>query len=359
MKKALIIAYAKKNLGDDLFIHVLVNRYKNTKFFLCSRTVYNKDCFKFRNLKLINPYIVKSLNNISNNLNNHKLNCNNLLSRVCDATVLIGGSMFIQNSDMNIIKHQVKERFLHLKNKYYILGSNFGPYKDKEYHNLHSEVFEKAEDVSFREEHSYKLFEDLKNTKYASDIVFSLDVKNINVVKSKKVIISVIDLSFRKELFEYKEIYEQKIKETIEYLVKNGYEVTLMSFCKFEGDENAIRNILKLVENSVKSKVFNYNYDGNIDEALSIIADSEVIFATRFHAMILGLLFGKTVIPIVYSKKTLNVMKDLDFKGDYIKIEEFNNFDISSLNLNYTLDISKEILDSQRHFEKLDLYLEK
>ena len=75
--------------------------------------------------------------------------------------------------------------------------------------------------------------------------------------------------------------------------------------------------------------------------------------------MILGLLFGKTVIPIVYSKKTLNVMKDLDFKGDYIKIEEFNNFDISSLNLNYTLDISKEILDSQRHFEKLDLYLEK
>lgn len=359
MRKALIIAYAKKNLGDDLFIYILVNRYKNTKFYLCSKTFYKKDCFKSRNLKLINPNIVKIQNSFSAKINNHKLNCNNLLSRVCDVTVLIGGSMFIQNDDIDKIKHQVNERFLHLKNKYYILGSNFGPYKDKEYYHLHNNVFEKAEDVSFREEYSYNLFENLKNTKYASDIVFSLDTKDIKIIKSKKVVISVIDLSFRKELSKYTKVYEQKVKDIVEYLIGNGYEVTLMSFCEFEGDEDVILRILNLVDDNFKSKVFVYRYDGHIKEALSVISDCEIVFATRFHAMILGLLFGKTVIPIVYSNKTLNVMKDINFNGDYIKIENIEKLVISDLNLKYTLDISKDILDSQRHFERLDIYLEK
>lgn len=359
MKKALIIAYAKKNLGDDLFIHILVNRYKNTRFYLCTKTFYERTCFKATNLKLVNPYIVKSFNSLSANTNNHKFNVNNILSRVCDVTVLIGGSMFIQNADVATVERQISERFLHLKNKYYILGSNFGPYKDKEYYSLHHNVFKKAEDVSFREEYSYNLFEELKNIKYASDIVFSLDTKNINIEKRKEVVISVIDLSFRKELAKYTEIYERKIKEMIEYYVSLGYDVTLMSFCKFEGDEKAIYNITKNIEGDISSKVWVYRYNGNIEEALGIIASSEIVVATRFHAMILGLLFNKTVIPVIYSNKTLNVMKDIDFKGDYVRIENMENLDVSSLNLAYTLDVTKQILDAERHFENLDLHLEK
>lgn len=357
MKKALIIAYAKKNLGDDLFIHVLVNRYKKTKFYLSSKTFYDKSCFKASNLKFVNRNVINFLNNLASKNKRHFLNTNNILSGFCDATVLIGGSMFIQNADMDTVKTQVGERFSHLKNKYYILGSNFGPYKDDEYYNLHYNVFKNAEDVCFREEYSYNLFKDLKNVKYASDIVFSMDTKNINKEKKKEVVISVIDLSFRKEFANLTKSYERKIKEMVEYYVALGYSVTLMSFCKFEGDEKAISNITGLLDSDINSKVNVYNYDGDIDEALGVIARSEIVVATRFHAMILGLIFNCTVIPVIYSNKTLNVMKDINFTGDYVKIEDIDKLDISSLNLDYKLDISKQVLDAKRHFESLDMFL--
>lgn len=357
-KRALIIAYAKKNLGDDLFIQILANRYKHTMFYLGTRTKYEKKSFKAANLKLINPAVVKTLNNLSFKSKIHKLNTNNILSRFCHVTVLIGGSMFIQNSDLDTYKHQISERFSHLRNKYYIIGSNFGPYKDKEYHQLHSEVFENAEDVSFREEHSYKLFEGLKNIRYASDIVFSMDTNDIKVANKKQVVISVIDLSCRNELSEFKEMYENKIKEMCEHFISSGYEVTLMSFCNFEGDKKAIESILGLLDKKTSSKVEVYLYDGDIQGALNVIAGCEVVIATRFHAMILGLLFNKKVLPIIYSNKTLNVLNDIEFKGEYVRIEEMDKFDIAKVDLEYKLDISKQIEDSHRHFENLDKYLE-
>lgn len=357
MKKVLMIAYAKKNLGDDLFIYILVNRYINTKFYLCARTRYSDSCFNAINLKFVNPFIVEKLNKLSYDLNIPQLNCNNIVSKFCSSMVFIGGSMFMQNSDVATCKKQLSDRFLHLNNDYYILGSNFGPYKDKEYYDMYKDVFKKAKDVCFREEYSYNLFKDLENVRYAADIVFSMDTSNIKIVDNKKVVISVIDLSCRKELKQYTEIYESKIKDVCEYFINIGYGVTLMSFCDIEGDVKAIKNILNLVDTNIADKIEVYSYEGNIQEALYVIASSSVVIASRFHAMILGLLFNKTVIPMIYSEKTLNVMNDIEFKGKYVRINEIDNFNISDCDLNYKLDISKQIKDAGRHFEKLDSYI--
>lgn len=355
MKKVLMIAYAKKNLGDDLFIYILVNRYVNTKFYLCARTKYANSCFNANNLKFVNPVIVEKLNKFAYDFNVPKLNCNNIVAKSCDSMVFIGGSMFMQNSDIATCKKQLSDRFLHLNKDYYILGSNFGPYVDEEYYNMYKDVFEKAKDVCFREEYSYNLFKDLENVRYASDIVFSMDTSNIKIVDNKRVVISVIDLSCRKGLEQYTKIYEIKIKDTCEYFLSIGYEVTLMSFCDIEGDVKAINNILNLLDH--KDKVDIYSYDGNIQEALNVIAGCSVVIASRFHAMILGLLFNKTVIPMIYSDKTLNVMNDMEFKGKYVRIEDIANFNISEFDLSYKLDISRQIKDASRHFEKLDEYL--
>ena len=46
--------------------------------------------------------------------------------------------------------------------------------------------------------------------------------------------------------------------------------------------------------------------DYDIEEALNIMGDCQIVIGTRFHANILGLLLGKTVIPIAYSDKTIN-----------------------------------------------------
>ena len=45
MKKVFLYAYDKQNLGDDLFIYTICNRYPKTKFYLWSDE-QNKEIFK-------------------------------------------------------------------------------------------------------------------------------------------------------------------------------------------------------------------------------------------------------------------------------------------------------------------------
>ena len=45
MKKVKVYAYTRQNLGDDLFLKILCERYKNTKFILYAPEVY-KEIFK-------------------------------------------------------------------------------------------------------------------------------------------------------------------------------------------------------------------------------------------------------------------------------------------------------------------------
>ena len=34
MKKVFIMAYLRKNFGDDLFVHMLLEKYKNLEFYI-------------------------------------------------------------------------------------------------------------------------------------------------------------------------------------------------------------------------------------------------------------------------------------------------------------------------------------
>ena len=72
-------------------------------------------------------------------------------------------------------------------------------------------------------------------------------------------------------------------------------------------------------------------------------------------------MFGKKVLPIVYSDKTLNILRDLDFDGPIFDIREIDKFsgrkfDVSSLRLN---DVSKQKKLAEKQFQELDKILEK
>ena len=91
-----------------------------------------------------------------------------------------------------------------------------------------------------------------------------------------------------------------------------------------------------------------------------MLADSQVIVGGRFHANILGLLLRKSIIPVLYSDKTLNVLKDMNIDAPVIDIRNLKDFDISSItdaDLNKVYNVEKEKIDAQRHFEKLDIEL--
>lgn len=354
MKKVLLNMYLRKNLGDDIFLKIISERYPNTIFYSQPLCNYNNKEYN-SNIKFIRNFITRLFNVAYKKTNIELFSITNKIKKKCNYQITLGGSMFIEKKD-NKIKDKYKE-YNSIKMPYFILGSNFGPYYSESYYNLYKEIFSNAEDVCFREKYSYDMFKGLKNVRHTKDIVFSLDTSNYNNVNNKKVVISVIDLDNRNDLIKYKKEYENKMIEIINYFIKKKYKVLLMSFCKAEGDESVIDRIYSELNSNLVSK---YYYDGNIDEAINEIAESEYIIASRFHAMILGFIFNKKVLPLIYSKKMTNVIEDLKFNGIYYEINNIKNLNIEKdirkiKKPNFDLEITKK--EAEKHFEVLDKYI--
>lgn len=348
----LLKAYSKNNLGDDLFIKIITDRYDDT--FIIVNGEKNKSLSKIKNLKFKNCFIDKLLKKFVFKYSKLEV----ALSKKTTTTVLLGGSMFIQYDSIENVKNRNKMYSL-LKNKYYILGTNFGPYFDKEYINEYKNIFKNAVDVCFREKYSYDLFKkDIPSVRYTKDIVFSLKHTENSIVDRKTVVISVIDCD-KKIKKGYNENYKKLIHKIINYFDEMDYNIVLMSFCKHEGDEKIINEIIR--ENG-KKNIEKYFYDGNIEEALEVIQKANIVVGTRFHANILGLIYKKCIIPIAYSDKTLNVLKDLGFSGVIFDIRKLNlnDFDknMKDLDLNNVLNVDEAIQESNLHFTKLDEVLE-
>lgn len=336
-----IDSYLDMNLGDDLFVNILTNRYPKHKFYAIAE---NEKGYSKGNLKVYsNKYFFKILK---------KFQLEKYLANRYDIVITIGGSMYIENND--------NDRDFSLgKNKRYLLGINFGPYKtEKYYQNIHN-MMSKVEDVCFRDKYSYNLFKDLPNTRCASDIIFSMDKSNIKITNRKRAIISII--SPKDKLDEkYQEKYENKMIELIKFLDSKGYEICLMSFCKFENDEQEIENIMNKLPENYRDKVERYCYNGNIEQALNVLGDCQLIVGGRFHANIIGLVLGKSILPVLYSDKTLHVLQDMEINVPIIDIRKLDEFDVKSLTdeqLNTHFDVEKQKKDAQRHFEKLDILL--
>lgn len=352
--KVYLNAYLNKNLGDDLFIKIITDRYPSVVFY--THSVYNYHNFA-NNLKIKNQNFYTKLDKITKKYNNgnniltkfiHKIKYTNI-----DSIVFIGGSIFMQKSFENT---DIYYKYYKLgKKPYYFIGANFGPYFNEAFISNHVNLLKNANDVCFRDTFSKSLFPNIPSIRTASDLVLGMDdFKNIET--KKQILISVIDLNIRPDLIEYISDYETAISQLAKLYSTLGYNVILMSFCKKEGDEEAITRILSLIDSEKYSSISKYFYNGNIDESLDIIKSSEKIFATRFHAMILALKFTKELVPIVYSNKTLNYLNDINFNEKIIKISDIKNLEINSFKnykSSYKID-SQNILDATNHFKILD-----
>ena len=83
MKKVYILAYSKMNLGDDLFIDMLVNRYKKIQFYSRNMTMDSTAYRQNKNLHFID-YTLDDLLTLDIN--------------EFDAFVYIGGSNFMEQA---------------------------------------------------------------------------------------------------------------------------------------------------------------------------------------------------------------------------------------------------------------------
>ena len=347
--------YSALNLGDDLFIYILSRRYGENNILTYNQKIpssldkiYVLPRYKYIFFRALEKITRKNFLDI-------------WLSRSSEIYVYIGGSIFIENN--NLQKWEEETRFYRdLSIPYYILGSNFGPYKNPKFVGIVRDIVSGAQDVCFRDKASYELFRDIPSVRVATDIAFTLNTGMFESVpkQTKTVIISVIDAYSRFDRVTA-DGYEREIVNLSRQLVKDGYKVTLMSFCKYEGDEIAAQRILGKMGKKLQESVSSYSYTGDINEALGVLSRSEIIVASRFHAAVLGLVFGKKILPIVYSDKTLNILRDLDFDGPIFDIREIDKlsgrkFDISNLKSN---DVSRQKKLAEKQFQELDKILEK
>ncbi|UTX51100.1 polysaccharide pyruvyl transferase family protein [Candidatus Saccharibacteria bacterium TM7i] len=354
-KKTLAIRfYNAENLGDDLFLYIAAERYKNVNIITNGAQVPADISGKsVRVLTPIKSVVLRGLDKLF-----HTNLALKSITKKVDAFAYIGGSILIEGED---IKRWYSERALFTSSKApaFILGSNIGPYSSADFLSIVEDIFKASADVCLRDANSYALVSGLDNVRLSTDIAFSLNTEAYAAISStKNVIVSIID-SYKKFGTDVARKYDRAIASLTKKLTEEGYRVTYMSFCKYEGDEKACERIASLLPREIREKVQLFNYRGNLQESLQLLASSELIIGSRFHANILGLVFGKKVLPMAYSDKTINILKDMNFPGQIIDIRKIDSFDVDTVDFDSIpiVDVSAQKKLAETQFQELDKVL--
>ncbi|MBQ2960644.1 MAG: polysaccharide pyruvyl transferase family protein [Oscillospiraceae bacterium] len=343
-KEIYLKAYFRKNVGDDLFVRCVAERYPNVSFRMFAYPAFAKPFAQFHNIRNIGKvglFIDRACNRITG-----KHICRQLMEKSAPAVVHIGGSIFIEPYQFSLLNPNT-----------FVIGCNFGPYRTEAYRRSVFSELERAKDVCFRDRYSYEMFSSLNNVRMAPDVLFAYPGYPA-LQKGHGVGISVMSIDKRPELKHAAEKYYSEIARTLDECARMQIPVKLFSFCEAEGDTEAIREIMARSKTKCAEVC---EYDGDMDAILHKLNECEYIVATRFHAMVIGWGLSKKVFPVVYSNKQLNVMQDIGYRGscwDLKKAEADSDFNLMEhIMAAGTVDVKDCQQHAQEQFEALDRYI--
>lgn len=358
MKRIYIKAFTATNLGDDLFVKVLCERYPKHRFYMHAVDFRDQALLPIPNLTVFSRSTEKGkwMQRIQKMIRK----CGFDIDFAYDAQVYIGGSIFIEFKNPDYYQGYFKNLYsskIRPNIPYFILGANFGPHYTTEFVEKHKAYFShQVDDLCMRDKTSYNLFKELPHVRYAPDILCTYQMPS--VPKKNMVLISCIFNESREEISQFdNDAYEKKMVELCEYYITQNKEICLLSMCNQQQD-HVMCNRIKTHFNQHVEVV---EYQGNIDEVVKLFASAEYVIASRFHAMILGWLAKTPVFPIYYSNKTLNVILDYGFKGSYADINDFSTLSCQEIDANrihqYLFNTEEIQSEAQKHFLKLDQFL--
>lgn len=346
--RILVDAYVEKNLGDDLFLKILFDRYP-------SQVEWFVTCDSEDELKAFDTYInVKRFNKKT-----HKY-------KDFDGVINIGGSIFMQSGNWWI--RQLFNRLTYaipmkLRNKpLFIIGCNYGPSTNQVMDRL-NHFFMKffATDISFRDKESYDMFRDIKQVRYNPDIVYGLETEKFANIKknSKKFGICIMSFSDKR----VNNDFVDKVVEITKKLCEENYEVEFYSFCEKQNDMYTYNKIKEILGKEYKNRIKHYMYDGDLTGYLEKFSYLDNIITLRFHSLILAQIFDVKYYPIVYSKKTSNILHDQNYAGEYTEIENVRNLNVEDIisqvkQSNHCLN-SNIKSEAVNHFAEIDKFIGK
>lgn len=346
MKMMKLYAYFAHNLGDDLMVRILLERYPEVRFYADSWNAESGIFGAYPNFES------RELLQRRYGRRNHILNLLTLYIRKhfylnalaesrearCRGSVYIGGSLYMEGATVEREEGKLKNGPL------FVIGANFGP-------NDHAAgfraYFARCGGVTFRDRASVAVFPGLENVRYAPDVV--LNLKAAPGESQGTVLISVMDLQSPD--------YERWMAELCDLCVAQGKIPVLMSFCEKQGDERAAERILAMAGR--RDAVRTLYYRGDASPILEAYRHADRVIATRFHAMILAWCFEKPVFAVAYSEKTAHVAADLGF-GGWCRPADLNG--ISPAEALNRCALPEGLADYKRaaagQFAQLDVFLE-
>lgn len=364
VRKVLVKGSLSYNLGDDMFIKILANRYPIAIFYLIAPQDYSS-FLNIPNIRIIGTpinrierVICKILGVISSRLYAYFLELfqkrfYKLYFNKVDAYIVIGGSLF-KEARHSQVTYSINSAAIDLAGNKpsFILGANFGPYSSGAYLNNYRSYFSRFTDVCFRDYFSYNLFSDLNNVRVHKDIIFQA-VLPIVEKNENEIGFVVVDFDKHINLSKYKPAYEDFI-----FNAANFYKNQHKSFCliAFQSDEKKyVESLKEKIWSKVLYKTKTLVYAGDQDAFLLKYGQFSTIYSTRFHSMVLSFMYGQKNCPIIYNMKLLNFIHDINYDGPFVELDKFDVSDDFFLSVQESLPSKFDFsVDSVLQFEKLD-----
>lgn len=327
----MISAYLDNNIGDDLMLKLLAARFPQHRFLLYTDKSVVANTFKD-----------------TTNIDIRKNRDWEADLDKADAYLSIGGSIFqVVNRSQKLWRIKRIRRLAKVKRhhkKIATLGSNFGPYSDKWGARLTEWELRKNDLVTVRDREALAFldtFKGVKNYHLADDIVYNLPVDGLLKGASRSGLGISVYRSTRPGEINYQN-YQALAGLADAYIRKTRKKVMLFPFdSERENDLAAAHHILDLAQE--KNGIEIVPYLGDDAYFLDRFSSCDVMVAIRFHSAILADICQLAFLPVIYSNKMENFLKDRDYQGISIKLEDLTK----DLDLDWLAD---EMIGASRLF---------
>lgn len=364
MKKIALYFYSCANLGDDLFVKTLADYFHDCKI----RLIANPKCVPqgLGSNVTLHPHSFSALvfrklqsvfgENSRTGVLAGRCNkwCIRTIAKRNDAYVCVGGSVFMEYckegepldfSAGELPKFGMKGGIPSGGNSF-IMGANLGPVYSDNYWQSVRQRLSGFTHVCLRDWSSYSRVRDLPNVQYAPDILFLVPQPQAPE-KGENVVISLVQIERHTENAAVVDAYYRLMADAVTAFSDRGIPVTLVSFCRWEDDEQAIDRVTAMVPEA--KNVSRLCYTGDTTQILEAFSGASYVVGSRFHSMILGISFGKPVFPVSYNCKTVHYLQDLGFSGNYADLKNMTSLTVEDLLYNYDHRIVTDCTAHKKH----------
>lgn len=314
-----LTGYFDYNFGDDYMMKIIVHHLPEIEFVIEKNEKISRLLLEEKNVRIISES-----------------------EKAKYPVLVVIGSGFMVNS-RKALETEIK---WFLKKRHpgdFCLGCNIEPFKNKLSEILIRHKLNKFRLIVCRDKASFDwLSKNVKSeVRYLPDILFSFPEEWLKK-STKKNALGISVMNIGKDGFNY----YKKMAEVADYYIKEtGNKVLLLAFNSGDEDDiTACKTVRDMMDEKTGAEIISHGDKGEITDAC---ARCRKIIATRFHSAVLALRMGIDMYPIIFRKKTAELLSDTGYTGGKSRIE---NVDVS--------EIKKFLLSEKSEFNNSEMFFE-